>query len=59
MRGERRLDLGLLKGLRGSTPLDSLQAPQLGQRDDSGSLAAEMDHFVGQFAVGCALIGPP
>lgn len=43
--GEDGVDLSFLDQLGRRVALDSAQAPELGQGDDRGSLAAEVDHL--------------
>jgi hypothetical protein len=47
VRCERGLDLGFFEKRGRGAALDRLEPPQLGQRDDRGRFAAEVDHLIG------------
>jgi hypothetical protein len=47
VRCERGLDLGFFQKRSRGAARDRLEPSQLGQRDDRGRLAAEVDHLIG------------
>jgi len=62
VRSESCLYLGVLQELGRGTAFSRPQPPQLRERDEGGSLAAQVDHLIGLVRVrvaGCAVMSPP